>query len=143
MFLSNDETLGHMLMNVCRQRGKRADQFMEQNGLFRGQGVLLMFLSKHDGVSHSEIAEKLRISPAAATKVIKRLERGGYLQRQADAKDERLSRVFLRPEARAVISEIHDSFKFLDEITFKGFDEEDLEKFHDYLQRILENLQDD
>lgn len=129
-----------MLMHVCRLRGKTADQFMEQSHLYRAQSLLLLFLSKHEGLTHSEIAEELRISPAATTKVIKRLEKEGYLQRQADADDERISRVFLMEDGRAVIDDVTRSFKRLDEKTFENFSDEELEQFGDYLDRILNNL---
>ena len=101
---------------------------------------MLMFLSGHEGMTHSEIAEKLDISPAAATKVIKRLEEEGYIQRQSDEKDERLSRVFMQEAGRAVISGIQSSFKKLDEQTFQNFGEDDLDRLEDYLRHILTNL---
>lgn len=113
---------------------------MEQRNLFHGQGRLLLFIFKHEGLTHSEIAEKLQISPAATTKVIKRLEKAGYLERRSDEHDERISRVFLQKEGRALIDEISNSFELLDKKTFKGFSEKDLDQFHDYLNRILENL---
>jgi DNA-binding MarR family transcriptional regulator len=88
------------MVNVCRLHHKRADQSMDQVGLYRGQAFLLMILSQHDGMTHSEIAENLEISPAAATKVIKRMEQAGYLQRQADPADERISRVYLQDKGQ-------------------------------------------
>ena len=127
-------------MHVCRERGKTADQFMTQSKIFRGQGMMLMFISEHEGMTHSEIAERLNISPAAATKVIKRLEEEGYVQRQSDEKDERLSRVFLQDAGRAVISGIQSSFTRLDEQTFQNFGEEDLDRLENYLRHILTNL---
>jgi DNA-binding MarR family transcriptional regulator len=134
------EKIGHLLMHVCRERGKTADQFMTQSKIFRGQGMMLMFLSEHEGLTHTEIAEKLNISPAAATKVIKRLEAEGYIQRQSDEKDERISRVFMQEAGRAVISGIHSSFKKLDEQTFQDFGDDDLDRLEDYLHHILTNL---
>ena len=101
---------------------------------------MLMFISEHEGMTHSEIAERLNISPAAATKVIKRLEEEGYVQRQSDEKDERLSRVFLQDAGRAVISGIQSSFTRLDEQTFQNFGEEDLDRLENYLRHILTNL---
>lgn len=132
--------IGHLLMKICRARGKMADQFMEKSGIFHGQGMMLMFISAHEGLTHSEVAELLNISPAAATKVIKRLEEEGYLQRRPDGSDERVSRVFLREEGRAVIDGIHQSFNRLDEKTFDGFSKVELENFSAYLKRIQENL---
>lgn len=140
---TQQEKIGHLLMHVCRLRGMTADHLMEQSNLYRGQGLMLLFLSKHEGLTHSEIAEKLNISPAAATKVIKRLEKEGYLERRSDEKDERVSRVFLREGGRASMDEIRRSFKRLDQKMFGNFTEDDLNRFSDYLNRIIKNLRGD
>lgn len=132
--------LGHLLMHVCRMRGKTADQFMGQCILYHGQGRMLKFISMHEGLTHSEISEKLRISPAATTKVIKRLEKVGYLERRSDEHDERISRVFMKDEGKEIIEGIDTSFQRLDEKTFNGFSEKDLDQLRDFLNRILNNL---
>jgi len=88
------QDLGWLLVSVCRLHYTRVDQSMDQIGLYRGQAFLLMTLSRLDGMTHSEIAEKLEISPAAVTKVSKRMEQAQYLLRRADPADERVSRVF-------------------------------------------------
>jgi len=133
-------TIGHLLMQSCRSRAKKADRIMERCKLFRGQGIMLLTLAKQPGLTHSKIAEELDISAAAATKAIKRLEKAGYLHRQTDTQDERISRVFLREEGLALIEQIKSSFKKLDEITFRGFSDEELVIFQGYLERILNNL---
>ena len=135
------QDLGHLMVNVCRLHHTRADQSMERIGLFRGQAFLLMILSQHDGMTHSEIAEKLEISPAATTKVIKRMERAGYLQRQADPADERVSRVYLRDGGRALIAEIERAFGKLNRMMFDGLSEPELERFRDLLAHMAANLQ--
>jgi DNA-binding MarR family transcriptional regulator len=114
---------------------------MDRIGLYRGQAILLMILSHEDGMSHSEIAAKLQISPAAATKVIKRMEQAGYLQRRADPDDERVSRVYLQDKGRAVIAEIDRAFGELDRAMFDGLLESDLEQFRNLLTHMQANLQ--
>jgi DNA-binding MarR family transcriptional regulator len=114
---------------------------MERIGLYRGQAILLMILSRHDGITHSEIAEKLRISPAAATKVIKRMEGEGYVRRRADPTDERVSRVYLQDRGRALIAEIEGAFGKLDRAMFEGLSEPDLVRFRDLLTQMAGNLQ--
>jgi DNA-binding MarR family transcriptional regulator len=114
---------------------------MDRIGLYRGQAILLMILSQDDGMTHSEIAAKLEISPAAATKVIKRMEQAGYLQRQADPGDERVSRVYLREAGRALIAEIDRVFGRLDQMMFDGLSEPDLERLRDLLTHMQANLQ--
>jgi MarR family transcriptional regulator, organic hydroperoxide resistance regulator len=133
--------LGRLFVNVCRLHHTRANQSMEQAGLFRGQAYLLLILSQDDGMTHSEIAEKLEISPAAATKVIQRMEQEHYLQRRPDPTDERISRVFLRDEGRGLIGKIHRAFEQLDLMMFEGVPEPDLERFRDLLTHMQANLQ--
>ena len=124
--MKNSKELGKLLFNIGRLHGTRADQLMDHIGLFRGQGMLLKYVARHDGLTHSEIAENLEISPSAVTKVIKRLEELNYLKRQPDPKDERISRVFIQPEGCKVIEQIHEIFQQLESTTFEGFSEEEL-----------------
>jgi DNA-binding MarR family transcriptional regulator len=91
---------GMLVGNIGRLHATLADQYMERIGLYRGQAILLLILSVQDGLTHSEIAEKLEVSPPAATKVIKRMEALNYVRRRPDPGDERVSRVFLERERR-------------------------------------------
>lgn len=134
------EMLGKLLVFVCRLHGTKADRFFEQLGLYRGQAFLLRVLSKKDGLTHSEIAEILEISPAAATKVIKRMEQSHFIVRKPDKKDERVSRVFIQEAGMAIVNRADDLFVQLNQIMFEGFSEEDLIKFHELLMLIKNNL---
>ena len=134
------QELGRLLVSVCRLHHTRADQSMDKIGLYRGQARLLMTLSEQDGLSHSEIAEKLEISAPAATKVIQRMEEAHYVQRQADPADERISRVYLQAQGHALIAEIRRTFGQLDQTMFDGLTELDLERFRDLLTQMQANL---
>jgi MarR family transcriptional regulator, organic hydroperoxide resistance regulator len=138
---ARDQSLGRLFANVGRLHATRADQYLDQMGLYRGQAILLITLSRHDGMTHSEIAERLQISPAAATKVIKRLEQAQYLRRQPDPRDERVSRLYLCDEGHAALKEIFRSFADLDCMTFAGLNEEELAQFRELLLRVQANLQ--
>ena len=141
MYPADDLPLGRLLANLCRLQARRLDQLMDQIGLYRGQGILLVILAEQDGLTHSEIAEKLRISPSAATKVIQRLEKLSYLQRQPDPADERLSRVYLKDEGRAVIGEIHSAFGIINHAMMEGLTPEELGQLRRLLGRVHANLE--
>lgn len=141
MMMIDHRELGRLFFIIGRLQATRADQYMDQINLYRGQGMLLKFLSAYDGMTHSEIAERLEISPAAVTKVIRRLEEQNYLKRQPDPKDDRISRVYIEPEGRKIADDIHRKFGQLDEQMFQGFSEEELEILFGYLLRMQSNLQ--
>jgi len=132
--------MGHFIVNLSRLLASRVDRTLEEIGLYRGQAVLLMILSHHDGLTHSEIAEKLTISSAAATKVIKRMEALNYIQRRSDPNDGRVSRVFLRDEGRAVDDKIKSIFRQNEELLRNGLSEEEQAILVNLLARVHANL---
>lgn len=133
--------VGHLIVTISRMLASRADRLMERIGLFRGQAKLLMILSDQDGLTHSEMAEKLEISPAAATKVIKRLEALNYLQRQADPSDERISRLYLKDEGWAVIHQIKGFFAENERVLLNGLSGDEKEILIGLLLKVYDNLQ--
>jgi DNA-binding MarR family transcriptional regulator len=133
-------TFDRLLAVIGRLQATRADQAMDKIGLFRGQAFLLMILSHHDGLTHSEIAQKMNISPAAVTKIIQRMEKLNYVQRFPDPSDERISRVFLQEEGKAVIQQIRRSFDEIDGIIIAGLSEDECETLKSLLLRVLDNL---
>jgi len=134
------QELGRLLVSVCRLHHTRANQSMDKIGLYRGQARLLMALSEQDGLSHSEIAARLEVSPAAVSKVIKRMEEANYVQRQADPADERVSRVYLQAQGQALVAEIRGAFGQLDRTMLDGLPEPDLIRLRDLLTRMQANL---
>jgi len=132
--------LGPLLANIGRLHSRRADSFMEHLGLYRGQAFLLMILSHHDGLAHNEIAEKLEISPAAATKVIKRLEVLQYVQRVPDPSDERVSRVFLQDAGRAKIRQVRQVFEEINGVLVSGLTAEEQAALISLLGKVYNSL---
>lgn len=110
-------------------------------GLYRGQAILMMILARREGLTHSEIANILEFSPAAATKIIKRMEQEGYVRREADPDDERVSRVYLCDKGRALTEEIRTAFAGLNRAMFEGIPEADLAQLRHQLNCMQSNLQ--
>ncbi len=134
--------IGQLLANVGRLHATRADQALERIGLYRGQGILLMILSHDDGLTHSEIAEKLEISLPSATKVIKRMEALEYVQRRPDPVDERVSRVFLQEKGWAVIQQIRKVFAQIDQVLFNNLTPEERATLMHLLMKVYSSLLD-
>lgn len=137
-----EKKIGPLLAYIGRMHSTRADRFMEHLGLFRGQAFLLMVLSKGDGLTHSNIAEILDISPAAATKVIKRMEERHFVRRQPDPKDERVSRVFLEEEGWAMIHQVQKTFEQIDEVLVSHLSPEEQSTLIKLLLKVASSLQE-
>ncbi len=134
--------IGKKFFHLWRVMKKCVDHRLADRNLHHGQARILMMLFHHDGLSHSDIAKRMFISPAAATKAIQRLERNGFAIRRPDEEDERVSRVFLLPKGKDQVSDIITTFDEITDQTFDGFTREEKELLNSFIDRIFQNLRE-
>jgi DNA-binding MarR family transcriptional regulator len=134
------ESIDFLLVQVCRLHHSRARTLLEEFGLFRGQPPLLFALWEKEGLTHSELAEHLHVQPATITKMIKRMERAGFVERSQDAEDQRVSRVYLTDAGRSIRDAVEGVLRQLEEQTFAGFSSEECALLNRFLLRIRNNL---
>ena len=77
-------------------------------GLTYTQYILFLVLWEKDGLTVSEICERLMLDSGTVTPLLKKLEARGYLSRQRCECDERCVRVMLTDEGRALKNEVSD-----------------------------------
>jgi MarR family transcriptional regulator, organic hydroperoxide resistance regulator len=140
MMSQSENQLGFLLFLVSRAHHNRASQFFERFGLYRGQPPVLFELGEHDGSTQSELAEKLEVTPATMSNMLQRLETAGFVKRQRDPADARISRVFLTPAGKEAVVHAADSADDLEEIAFSGFTPLERKQIKDFLERIHANL---
>ena len=135
------QTLDALLAQVSHLHHYRAHESLDILGLYRGQPPVLFALWDQDGLTHSELAEKLEITPATVTRMIQRMEKTGFVQRKPDAKDEqRISRVYLTEAGRAVHAKLQSVRDRMEVENFAGFNDEERAMLRSFLLRIRENL---
>ena len=64
---------GKLLYLVSRAHHNLADRLFGQVGLYRGQAPVLFELVQQDGLTQSELAEKMELSQATLTNLLHRL----------------------------------------------------------------------
>ncbi len=134
------ESIDFLLAQVCRLHHSRARTLLEEFGLFRGQPPLLFALWEEEGLTHSELAEHLHVQPATITKMIKRMERAGFIERRQDAEDQRVSRVYLTDAGKNIRDAVEGVLRELEKQTFAGFSSEEHTLLNQFLLRIRDNL---
>ncbi len=138
-----EETSIHKLYQIGHKRliGFVKEE-LEPYDFNRGEFPLLFSLiKKGDGVTQKEIREMLPISKATVSKIVKSLEEKGYLRKEKDREDKRATRIFLtekREEMEDIIEEIDGK---AEDVMLKGFDEEEIDQFREYLKRMIKNIE--
>lgn len=95
--------LGFLIHDVSRMRRAAYDQFMKPLGVTRAQWWVLAYLSRHDGMMQTQLADVLEVGKASLGDVIESLERSGWVERRPDPSDKRAKRVYLAKAAQAMI----------------------------------------
>ncbi|BEU94914.1 MarR family transcriptional regulator [Acidovorax sp. DW039] len=75
---------------------------LESIGLTYPQYLVMLVLWEQDGLTVSELGERLYLDSGTLTPLLKRLETGGNLRRERDAEDERRVRISLTEAGRAL-----------------------------------------
>jgi DNA-binding MarR family transcriptional regulator len=120
-----------------------SDAFTDQVGIPRGQAGLLCVVAKQDGLTQSEIADQLSVQGATVTNMLQRLEEAGLVRRRRDPEDNRLVRVYLTEAGRQKECSINEQFGNMQELIFKGINEEERVILRRWLHQIIMNISEE
>jgi MarR family transcriptional regulator, organic hydroperoxide resistance regulator len=133
-----EETLSYTLAQICKAHRTWADEVLAEVGLHVGQEMFLMQLWKQDGQAQSEMASNMCVQPPTVNKMLSRMESAGLVERRTDAEDNRVSRVYLTAEARALQEKVQAAYEQLEERTIANLSLAD----RDVLKRLLRQVYD-
>ena len=134
------ENIDLILANIGHLHRTRITQLFDALGLYQGQPRVLRLLWMQEGLTHTELAERLKVTPATTTKMLQRMEKTGFLVRRPDEQDQRVSRVFLTETGRRVQAEVEKLFRQMEQETFAGLSDEEREVLRGLLLRVRDNL---
>lgn len=123
-----------------RNRFRCNMQLDSSYNLQRGQFPFILCIYTGVADTVTGLAKALHISAAAAGVSVKRLEKSGYVSRSTDPMDNRVTRVALTEQGSQAAEAARDFFDKVDEATFKGFTEEEIETLCELTRRMSDNL---
>ncbi len=135
------DSIDFWVAQVSRLHYTRLHALMADLSLFPGQPPVLFRLWEKDGRSQTELADLLRIKPATMTKMITRMEKTGFIRREPDLKDQRVSLIFLTEVGRAVKKDVLNIFERLNRELVEGFTPEEQVLLKRFLMKLHDNLQ--
>jgi DNA-binding MarR family transcriptional regulator len=98
--------LAHRLRPVLLKLARELRREVHALGVTGGQVALLIQIRKHTGIGARELAELERISPAAMSGYIARLQKAGLVTRVPDERDRRRQVLALTDEAERVLRSV-------------------------------------
>lgn len=132
--------IGLRLGIIARHLRHLFDRHVTSLGVTRSQWTMIVVVARHPGATQRMIAEALEMSEASAGRLVDRLCAEGLLRRQERDDDRRARAVYLTDKATPLLEQLGSVAKTYEESIFKGFSEDELAQFGDYLDRLYRNV---
>lgn len=136
------DRLGFLLHDTARLMRRRFEKRGSEYGLSAAQWRLLFRLVKEEGVAQARLAELLEIEPISVSRLLDRMEEGGWIERRRDKEDRRVRMVFPTPKGREAYGVVKGMAGEVYEEALAGLNDEERRCLIRGLERIAENLAD-
>jgi len=140
------QRLGGFLITKIKQLHSRAlAQCISDKGIdaFSGeQGKILFVLWQKDKVTQKELASETGLAKNTITVMLEKMEKNNLIRRITDENDKRKSLVILTDYAKSLKKSFDEISDEMLKKVYKGFSEEEIDKYEGYLHRIIRNLEE-
>lgn len=134
--------LGIVIVQAARSMRTRLSRNLAESGLYAGQDGVIQALSNEDGLTPGALAQKLGVKAPTMTRTISRLEAQGFVERRADDKDARLTKVHLTEVGMSSLAQIEEASQECSLQAVKGLSGKEVKTLMKLLETVDTNLQD-
>ena len=141
--LLNKTNGGFFISKIKQIQSRIFEKLLTEHGIneFNGaQGRILFVLWSSDDIPIKELSEKTGLAKTTLTSMLDRLEAQGHIKRSAAPNDRRTVNIRLTEKAKHLRKSYEDVSEKMNEIFYKGFTDDEIQHFENYLGKILENL---
>lgn len=142
MTADGSDRLGFLIHDAQRLMRKRFEARGAEYGLSAAQWRLLVRLVKDEGAPQARLAEFLEIEPISVSRLLDRMEAGGWITRRQDVNDRRIRMIFPTDKSRTAFAAVKSIAGEVYEQALAGLAAEERRTLIRGLQRIVENLSD-
>ncbi|WP_448522631.1 MarR family winged helix-turn-helix transcriptional regulator [Pseudothermotoga sp.] len=136
----NEDTILKRFFVIQRLHFHILHRELEKHGIHPGQPPMIMIISKHEGMTQNQIAEKLNLRPATVAIMLRRMEKAGLIHRKQDETDRRLQRVYLTEKGKSHCDFLKQQMQRMEIVATQGFSKEEKLQLTNFLDRIIVNL---
>lgn len=128
------------IIKIAREHRKTVEKRICSLGIHPSQHHFLMHIAKQGACTQNHIAEAMEVSAAAVAVSLKKLEKGGYIEKRTSLEDGRSNVIVLTAKGEDVVEKSRLMFEDVDEKMFNSLTEEQQMQLHAYMEQIIKNL---
>ncbi|MBT3788026.1 MAG: MarR family transcriptional regulator [Alphaproteobacteria bacterium] len=137
-----ERKLGLLFSDIARFRGIMFDQMLAEDGLTHVQAFALNHLHNRNGLTQTELAERMDVGTVTVSGLVDRLEAKGWVERRIDEKDQRAKRIWLTSKVGGIRQKMFDGIDQVNDVAFEGLSDDEVDQFIDMLKNAKVKLSD-
>jgi MarR family transcriptional regulator for hemolysin len=135
-------SLGLLIHDIARLLRKRFEARAADTGLSSAQWRLLFRLIRDEGVPQARLAAILDIEPISVSRLLDRMEEGGWIERRPHASDRRVRVIYATGKARDAFGDVKGMVEEIYEDAMAGLGAEARQALIASLEQIRANMTD-
>ena len=128
------------IIKIAREHRKTVEKRICSLGIHPSQHHFLMHLAVNGACTQNNIAEAMEVSAAAVAVSLKKLEKGGYIEKRISESDGRSNLIALTAKGEDVVQKSRLMFEEVDQKMFDCLTEEQQNQLHAFMEQIINNL---
>ncbi len=140
MKIEGIDKLGFLIHDAARLVRRRFEAKGSAHGLSAAQWRLMVRLVKEEGVAQARLAELLEIEPISVSRLLDRMEEGGWIERRQDAADRRVRMIFPTEKSRQAFAAIKSAAGDVYDTALAGLSADEQRALVTGLTTIISNL---
>lgn len=135
-----DESLGFQIRHTNRLLQRYLQEQIEPHGITLGMWYFLRVLWQEDGLTQSELSQRVGTMEPTTLVAIKSMVASGFVERRRNAKDGRKLNIFLTKKGKALRDVCVPMAMEVNALAARGLSEEDRSRLMQTLQTLQDNL---
>lgn len=139
MVFNRSESATYLASQLAKGFARSLQQRAAALGFSPGQFPILLELWAEDGLTQTQLLQRVDIEQATMANTLARMQRDGLIERRAHPSDRRAQLVFLTERARVLEAEAIAAARDADDALFKGFRRFERELMLEYIRWAIDN----
>ncbi len=138
--MKKKDSIGKWISFIHRKFQIYINHEMKPYDINSSEYIYLAVIGKDEGVNQATFTEALSIDPALTTRVMKTLEKKGFITRKKDEVDKRAMIVGLTDKGKEIQPILIEKLDHWTKILTEGMEEEEYERIYNSLIKMSENV---
>lgn len=135
-----ERSIGRMITLLARKSQSYIGCVLSKYNLTAAEQPFFMALQRYEGITQEELTALVCVDKAATARVVKSLEKKGFLTRTQDKRDKRKNLVYPTDQAKQLGNTVKNELLHFNSLLTEGIDPQDIKQVYGALLKMEENF---